>query len=277
MSADFVTLDLGNSRLKLRRWRPRVDARATTEGGDGEPRTHVELCARADLDSAAGLVASVLAELARAPDPAHIALCCVAAPALEAELAHALHARYGAAFVARPQPGLDVALERPETAGRDRLFAARGALALAHTDALVVDAGTCVTVDAVRAVSGARGTFLGGAIAPGPRLLAQALARGGARLPELDAEVDLVPGAPALGRDTRSALRAGVVIGLRGAVRELVLAIEREAGLARARIVWTGGARALLLEPPLFTDRAQSEEPELVHLGLLAALGAVRT
>jgi type III pantothenate kinase len=278
VSADFVTLDLGNSRLKLRRWRPRAEPHGESARAESAPRARVELCASADLDSSAGLVARVLAELARAPAPAHIALCCVAAPALEAELAAALSARFGAAFVARPEPGLTVALDQPATAGRDRLFAARGALALAHTDAVVVDAGTCVTVDAVRAEPGARGTFLGGAIAPGPRLLAQALARGGARLPEVDVTQGVPAlGVPALGRDTLAALRAGVVIGLRGAVRELVLAIEREAGFARPRIVWTGGARSLLLEPPLFADRAQSDEPELVHQGLLAALGAVRT
>ena len=64
----------------------------------------------------------------------------------------------------------------------------------------------------------ARGFILGGAIAPGPRLLSEALARGGARL--LAVEVDA--NVPALGRDTAEALRAGVVFGLRGAVRELV-------------------------------------------------------
>lgn len=273
VSADLVTLDLGNSRLKLRRWRAVDDARTRRgDGGAAASTAAVTLAGGAEFEAGATLIANTLAELAREQDPAHIALCAVAAPALERALADALAARYGAAFVARPDPGLAVALNTPETAGRDRLFAARGALALAHAHALVVDAGTCVTVDALRADADGPGTFLGGAIAPGPRLLAEALARGGARLPE----VDVFPGVPALGKDTLAALRAGVVVGLRGAVRELVLAIEREAGLAGARIVWTGGARALLLEPPLFAGRVQLVEPELVHLGLLAALGAVR-
>lgn len=272
MSADFVTLDLGNSRLKLRRWRAHAGSAPATSQA-----TRVALAGAAELDVGDALVERTLAALvertlAGPAEPARIGLSCVASPALESSLSAALAARFGAAFVARPDPGLALARPSLATAGRDRLFAARGALALEHADALVVDAGTCVTVDAVRAGADGRGTFLGGAIAPGPRLLASALARGGARLPE----VDVFPAVPALGYDTLAALRAGVVVGLRGAVRELVLAIEREAELTGARIVWTGGARALLLEPPLFVERAQRVEPELVHLGLLSALGAVR-
>ena len=105
----------------------------------------------------------------------------------------------------------------------------------------------------------------------GPRLLARALAAGGARLPEVAPRAD----APALGRCTRAALEAGVAVGLRGAARELIEGVAREAELGppgAVPVVLTGGARAFLTGgTPLAKDVL--EEPDLVHLGLLASLG----
>jgi pantothenate kinase type III len=82
----------------------------------------------------------------------------------------------------------------------------------------------------VRAAAGARadtewrrGEFLGGAITPGPRLLARALASGAARL------FEVVPTtAPrALGRDTSEAMHAGIGVGIRGAVRHRIELVQR--------------------------------------------------
>lgn len=256
---DLVTLDLGNSRLKLRRWRV-------------SPGCAPELAGASTFPVAPELSERVLADLAGSGEPERLALSSVAAPAIEAALVAALAARFGPRFEPRPRAAIELAVRAPERVGRDRVFAALGAWSLLGRSALVVDAGTCVTVDALDVGSnGAR--FLGGAIAPGPALLAAALASGGARLFEIEPRV----GAPALGRDTEEALRSGVVVGLRGAVRELVTEIGREAGLVDAPIVWTGGAAPLLLTPPLFAARANHVEPELVHHGLLAALGHVRT
>jgi type III pantothenate kinase len=131
-------------------------------------------------------------------------------------------------------------------------------------DAIVVGAGTALTVDAVRSDA----TFLGGAIAPGPALLARALAQGTARLPRIEP----APNPEALGRDTASALLAGVGIGFRGAANELAERVSKESGLERAPIVLTGGSRGFLLDPPAFAGRPLRVEPDLVHLGLLSAL-----
>ncbi|MBK7878063.1 MAG: type III pantothenate kinase [Planctomycetes bacterium] len=251
----MVTLDLGNSRLKLRRWRVR---------SGGAP----ELAGAATFPAGPELVAQAVAELERAAEPAVLALSSVAAPAVEDALVAALDLRFGARFVARPSAPIELAVRFPERVGRDRVFAALGAWSRLGASALVVDAGTCVTVDALAAAASAP-RFLGGAIAPGPALLAAALASGGARLTAVEPR----PGVPALGRDTEEALRSGIVVGLRGAVRELITEIGREAGLETAPLVWTGGALPLLCEPALFPERRNHVEPELVHLGLLAALG----
>ena len=166
--------------------------------------------------------------------------------------------------VVAPLSGLELCVDTPETTGVDRLFAARAASELAgKRSAIVVDVGTAMTVDLVQSAA-----FMGGAIAPGPGLLARALGRGGAQL----FEVEPRPGARALGKSTREALEAGVVVGLRGAARELVEQL-RAAASEPADVFVTGGARELLLDPQPFLAGRLLEVPLLVHLGLLYASG----
>jgi pantothenate kinase type III len=251
----LLTGDLGNSRCKLRLWS--VD--------------RIRLAAM-DFDSRAGIGAEVSAWLAGIPRADDFAVCSVASPELEEELLRALEStirlepRSRRDF--RPDPGLRVDCRAPEEVGRDRLFAARGALELSPVGAIVVDAGTALTVDAVRA----EGVFLGGAIAPGPALLARVLAEGTARLPRIAPSER----APALGRDTEEALQVGVVHGFRGAARELVDRVSEASGLAQVPVVLAGGARGFLREPTAFPARRVREEPDLVHIGLLASLGGPR-
>ena len=254
----YLTADLGNSRLKLALWPASADA------GPGAPAVEPARVwtARAD-DLAQG------AGGAFAPPFAGVFLGSVADEARTGELAERLAALTGRLEV-DPASGLENATRAPETVGRDRLFAARAALALAPAGALVVDVGTALTVDAV--VPGAEGPFagrfLGGAIAPGVELGARALADHTARLPRVEPR----PGARALGRDTPEALVAGLVVGLRGAARELVAEVGREAGLAAAPVFLTGGARDYLLRPaPLFPPERLRVDPALVHRGLLLA------
>lgn len=246
---NLLTVDLGNSRAKLRGW----------------DRKTQEPIARADFASARGIGERIAAWLEEAPVFEVVALCSVAGVELEDEVGRAIRSRRpGTRLEIAPNPRLEVACREPASVGRDRLFAARAALDLVRGDAIVVGAGTALTVDAVRSDA----TFLGGAIAPGPALLARALADGTARLPL----VEPVPHPDALGRDTEGALLAGVGIGFRGAAKELVERVSSESGLARASIVLTGGARAFLLDPPAFAGRPLLIEEDLVHLGLLAAL-----
>jgi type III pantothenate kinase len=210
-----------------------------------------------------GLGAALAAWLEPLPEHVRAGVCAVAARELEREVQRAL----GARRVADLDHGLTSDYRTPETLGADRLFAARGAAERVRESCLVVDAGTAVTVDALRRAADGRCTFLGGAIAPGPALLARALHSGTARLPRFEP----LPDAPALGKDTLAALAAGVLHGFRGAVRELADAVGREAGLADAALVLGGGAR-VWLGPDPFPGRRVVVLDELVHVGLLAAL-----
>jgi pantothenate kinase type III len=116
--------------------------------------------------------------------------------------------------------------------GQDRLAAA---LAVSPGPAIVIDAGTALTVDLVDA----EGVFLGGFIAPGPRATLDGLTRAGSALPQVEPEpCSLEPGL-----DTASAMRAGVWGLLVGGTDSLVRAALRQ--LPGARLVATGGwARA---------------------------------
>lgn len=242
------TLDLGNSALKVVDW--------------SAPEPRASRLAWEDAWEAG------LSRLAGAPPGVALVSSVVDGPRREAVLDQL--ASLGVEAHVNPEAPLSVACRCPETVGRDRLHAAAGAWRLGGEAALVVDAGTAVTVDALAAPAGVP-TFLGGAIAPGAQLLVGALRAGGAQL----AAFEVLPrgDAPALGRDSREALEAGVVVGLHGAVRELVRRVAAEAGLGHAPVWLTGGAAALLPDG-LFEGRALRREPLLVHHGLLAAAEA---
>jgi type III pantothenate kinase len=123
----------------------------------------------------------------------------------------------------------------PDKVGIDRLLngVAAAARVPPRTPAVIVDAGTAVTVDLVDAT----GTFRGGSIFPGLRLMARALHQFTAQLPLVEDfnEHDLP------GRDTAAAIRAGVYHAVCGGVDRLVEQIA-EPG---AKIFLTGGSLEL--------------------------------
>lgn len=96
----------------------------------------------------------------------------------------------------------------PHTLGADRLAAAVGAyMKSGGTDVLVIDVGTCITYDFVNA----SGEYLGGNISPGPKLRLLALNEHTARLPLVSRHGDT----PEVGYSTETAIRSGVVNGIR--------------------------------------------------------------
>lgn len=145
----------------------------------------------------------------------------------------------------------------PRTLGFDRVAAAVGASRYAG-DALVIDAGTAMTLDIV-----AQGAFKGGNISPGLRLRFRSLNRFTSRLPLVDPAGNL----PDFGYDTETALRSGVV---RGIVDEIAATWRRarnsHPGL---RLLLTGGDSDFLA--PLLVKEGLTPEinHSLVGLGLV--------
>lgn len=122
--------------------------------------------------------------------------------------------------------------------GCDRLAAA---VACAHRDPggsfVVIDAGTCITVDLL-----SPGSWRGGAIMPGLRMQAEAMEKVGLPLlqPNPKGHWAITPGAQgALGQSTLGAIQAGVAWATRSAVEALTKALKDIDPCAQ--VVLTGG------------------------------------
>lgn len=133
--------------------------------------------------------------------------------------------------------GLTLQYRNPQEIGSDRLVNAAGAYARYRTHLIIVDFGTATTFCAV---TGA-GAYLGGAIAPGLGIAAEALASRTAKLPK----VELIRPKTAIGIDTVSSIQSGLVFGYAGLVDEMVRRIERELG-HQAKVLATGGFAPLV-------------------------------
>ncbi len=134
---------------------------------------------------------------------------------------------------------LVVEVEAPEKVGIDRLLNAVAANTRRPSGfaAVIVDAGSAVTVDVVDPA----GVFRGGAIFPGLQLMAQALREHTALLPLV--AVDRAEPPP--GKSTAQAIRVGVVHALLGGVARLLAAYSRQFPDGMAVYV-TGGDEPLL-------------------------------
>lgn len=136
-------------------------------------------------------------------------------------------------------PPLAVDYDPPEACGLDRVAGAAGALHLVPEakGVLLLDAGTCLT--ATVAVRG-RGV-IGGAILPGPQLMARALAEWTEGLPL----VDLAPREEGIGRSTAASIRVGIEAAVVGAARELIRRFREVAPVALATVAAGTGAQGL--------------------------------
>lgn len=102
---------------------------------------------------------------------------------------------------------LEVNYRTPDTLGSDRIAAAVGAWGEAPgRNILVIDAGSAITIDFV----GKDGKYNGGNITPGIKMRLRALHEHTDRLPMVEKEGDT----PAIGYDTETAIRSGVINGI---------------------------------------------------------------
>ncbi|MBR4739408.1 MAG: type III pantothenate kinase, partial [Bacteroidales bacterium] len=139
----------------------------------------------------------------------------------------------------------------------DRVADACGAWALHRgEDCLVIDAGTCITVDFLDH----EGVYHGGAIMPGLRMNLQALHTFTAKLPLIEIE----PGrqAPVLGRSTEESIVAGTLGATLLALAGYVTLYRQKS--PALRVLLTGG------DAPLLAQDASGWElqPHLTLIGL---------
>lgn len=139
------------------------------------------------------------------------------------------------------EPGVNVKLpmrvDNPPEVGADRLCNAVAAVEFYGPPLVVVDFGTATNFDCVNA----RGEFIGGAIAPGLTLAAEALFSRAARL----YRVELVRPKEAIGRNTVTNIQSGLVYGYAGLVDGLVERIRAEMD-GDPKVIATGGLATLI-------------------------------
>jgi type III pantothenate kinase len=128
--------------------------------------------------------------------------------------------------------GVRICYDNPREVGADRVVDAAAVQALYGVPACVVDFGTATTFDAVSA----EGDYLGGAIAPGIGIAAQALFERTAKLPR----VELTRPPSAIGRNTAHSIQSGLLFGYVGLVEGMVARFKAELG-PETRVVATGG------------------------------------
>lgn len=158
---------------------------------------------------------------------------------------------------------MPVLYHHPEDVGADRIVNAIAARDLHGTPAIVVDFGTATTFDAVSEA----GEYLGGAIAPGIGISAEALFARAARLPR----VEIRRPERTVGRSTVESMQAGIFYGYLGLVEGMLTRMRRE--LPGARVTATGGfARVIGREFEGF----DFVEPDLTLYGLRICYLALR-
>ncbi len=103
----------------------------------------------------------------------------------------------------------------PDTLGMDRLAAVVGAYFLyPRKDIVIVDAGTCLTIDFLNS----EGEYIGGKISPGIEMRYKALHTFTDKLPLVSKEKD----SPVIGNDTISSILSGVQRGVLAEVRSII-------------------------------------------------------
>ena len=128
--------------------------------------------------------------------------------------------------------GMPILYENPREVGADRIVNAVAAHEKLRSGCVVVDFGTATTWDVVSP----RGEYLGGVIAPGLQISAEALYLHAAKLPR----VELARPGKVVGRNTVASMQSGLVYGYAGMVDAVVDRIRAEVEF-EARCIATGG------------------------------------
>lgn len=151
--------------------------------------------------------------------------------------------------------GMPLLVDAPHELGADRLCDAVAAYAEHGGPCLVLDFGTAVTWEVVSA----QGEYLGGAIAPGPGVTADALALKTAKLPR----VAMAPPDRVIGKGTVDSIQIGLFYGYLGLIEGVTRRILEELG--EATVIATGGLAGAFAA---HTELIHHVEPDLTLHGL---------
>ena len=184
---------------------------------------------------------------------------CSVVPPLTPVLDAALRAYFHIAPVilgAGTRTGMRILYENPREVGADRIAHGIAAYKRYGGPVIVIDFGTATVFDAINS----DGDYLGGAIAPGIVLAAEALFQRASRLPR----IELGRPKQAIGRNTVASMQSGMFYGYVGLVEGLVQRFQQELG-GGAKVVATGGMAQAIAQDTKVIDAI---DPDLVLTGL---------
>ena len=132
-----------------------------------------------------------------------------------------------------------ISIDEPKEMGADRIANASAAVNKYKLPVIVIDIGTATTFDIIDENK----NFVGGIIAPGPKIQAKALSQFTSKLPKLNIE------APknAIGKSTIDAMLSGIVTGHKKMIEGMIEECEKELN-KKATVVATGGFSKILLD-----------------------------
>ncbi|HEX8253218.1 MAG TPA: type III pantothenate kinase [Thermoanaerobaculia bacterium] len=152
--------------------------------------------------------------------------------------------------------GIAIHVDNPAEVGADRIVNCAAAHEMFGGPTVIVDFGTATTFDVVTA----NAEFIGGVIAPGLNISAEALFARAARLPR----VDIRRPDHVIGTNTVVNMQSGIYFGYLGLVDGILARIKREVPDLK-RVIATGGLATLFAED---SDHIDDVDPELTLKGL---------
>lgn len=168
----------------------------------------------------------------------HAIISCVVPPLIETLKSMCLDYFDVDALIVGPgiKTGIRLAVDHPQEVGADRIVNAIAAWHLYGGPAIVVDFGTATTFDPISV----EGAFLGGAIAPGAGISAEALYQSAAKLPR----VEIQKPRKVIGKNTVDNIQSGLFFGYCGLVDGILSAMVLEMA-SDPTIIATGGFGAI--------------------------------
>jgi type III pantothenate kinase len=200
----------------------------------------VESARSRTADEYAVQLRAMLAMHGLAPDAVTAAIVACVVPSLTDPMLTLVRRAFGReAIVVGPgiRTGMAILIENPREVGADRIADAVAGYDRAKGGVIVVDFGTSTNFDVVTP----KGEYLGGVLAPGLQISADALFARAAKLPR----VEIAKPPKVVGRNTVHAMQSGIVYGYVGLVDGLVERILAELGYPCA-VIATGGLASLI-------------------------------
>lgn len=135
--------------------------------------------------------------------------------------------------------GINIKYENPSQVGADRIVNAVAGYEKYGAPLIIIDFGTATTFCYINA----KGEYMGGAITPGVKISSEALFQKASKLHK----VEIIKPKQVVGKNTTSAIQAGIFYGYVGLVDNIVEKMIEESGEENVKVVATGGLAGLIV------------------------------